>query len=176
MKKQLLLATVGCLICACGMIVAQSARDDVRAGAAAQADSEFRDKLLVVSVKYPSPYTAVLQEVRVRRLGNKDFFVGKTVELNTEKKTRWAGLTCWVQIDDVSGLWEFSSLAQVRDAYAEMKANTIIFAPSGPGGPNLTVPLGPTSAVIPLSPTPTGPKSVFRTAPKNSVPPPSPLP
>src|SRR5438132_383657 len=52
MKKQLLLATVGCLICACGMIAAQPARDDVRAGTAPQADSEFRDKVLVVFAKY----------------------------------------------------------------------------------------------------------------------------
>jgi hypothetical protein len=78
---------------------------------------EFAGKVLMIYRKPPAR-GAVLLEVRLKKLGNRTFLVGKTADRDGIK-SRWVGLTYWVAVDEVSDIFEFNSLEEAREANAE---------------------------------------------------------
>ncbi|HJT75903.1 MAG TPA: hypothetical protein VJ739_01770 [Gemmataceae bacterium] len=76
----------------------------------APAAEDFGKKILVVQVKTHNETKAmVLEKVRVKRLGDRSFLVGKGVD-DGQPDTWYKGRTVWVGMSDVVTMFEFDSL------------------------------------------------------------------
>ncbi len=73
--------------------------------------SDFKGKVLVVFSKSQPP-GAILEKVAVRELAQRFFLVGKA----PDDKSRWAGSTIWLAMDEVSMIAVFDSLDDARKA------------------------------------------------------------
>jgi hypothetical protein len=83
-------------------------------------DEPFAGKVLMVYGREPAK-GALLEKVKVKQLGNKSFLVGKTVDRTGNGESRWAGLTMWTAIDEVTDIYEFTSVDAAREAFAEIE-------------------------------------------------------
>ena len=81
------------------------------------AEPEFAPKALMIYCKNADQNT-VLTEVKVRRLGERGFLVGKIAPWQ-EDKSAWNKATQWVAVDEVISMFEFSSLDEAKKATAE---------------------------------------------------------
>jgi hypothetical protein len=81
------------------------------------AEGPFAGKVLMVYTRNPAR-GAVLQDVRVKQLGDRFFLVGKTAPRD-DRPSGWTGRTLWVPVDQVSEIFEFPSVEAARKAHAE---------------------------------------------------------
>jgi hypothetical protein len=75
-------------------------------------------KVVVVSVKSSPTMGATLKQVRVERVGSREFLVGTQVEAGTNDDWR-TGRVVWLALDDILQIVEFDSvedLKQMREA------------------------------------------------------------
>jgi hypothetical protein len=80
-------------------------------------EPEFAPKVLMIYCK-DADRNAVLADVRVRRLGEKTFLVGKIPPWNPTK-TAWDKATHWVAIEEVVTMFEFSNIEEAKKAQLE---------------------------------------------------------
>jgi hypothetical protein len=81
------------------------------------AEPEFGPKALMIYCKDANQNT-VLMDVKVRRLGEKSFLVGKIPPWQ-EDKSAWNKATQWVAVDEIISMFEFSSVEEAKKATAE---------------------------------------------------------
>jgi hypothetical protein len=163
MTNKRLLLTSALWLCLCVGLDAKPNRDDDKPSPAKSSD--FEGKVVAVLARGGTE-AAILEEVRVRHLGEKAFLVGKRA-MTTQ--SRWGGVVTWIAIEDVNTLYEFKTLPEAREAIAE--AQQAHAAPPGPA-------VGPQGAVapFPVAPPP-GPNAFPQRPPApNAVPPPPPPP
>jgi hypothetical protein len=77
-------------------------------------DNDFKGKVLVVFSKAQPP-GALLEKAAFRELGPRLFLVGKA----PDDKSRWAGSTIWLSMDDVTMIAIFDTLDEAQKVLAK---------------------------------------------------------
>ncbi len=92
------------------------AQTDTAAPAAA-ANAAFKGKIVVVSfVNGPNPSSIALEQVRVHKLGDRYFLVGKGVDEG--HPSNWMkGRMAWVPVNSVTSMAEMDSVEETRNAW-----------------------------------------------------------
>lgn len=75
------------------------------------ADPDFAGKVLVVSVKEPAQ-GAILQKVKIQRLGGRAFLVGEYIKWSADAQNPEENI--WFPVDDIELIREFRSVEDVR--------------------------------------------------------------
>jgi hypothetical protein len=83
--------------------------DDPKGGSGA--DPDFAGKVLLVSVKEPAQ-GAVLQKVKIQRLGRRAFLVGESIKWSADQPNPEEYI--WLPVDDIELIREFKSVEDVR--------------------------------------------------------------
>ena len=86
----------------------------------AAAGTDFGGKILVLGAKSSHEYGASIENVTIKRIGDRDFFVGKWTT-NDGTPTWQSGQTIWTPVDDVSYIVVFDNVEQLKKAYGDRR-------------------------------------------------------
>ena len=89
-------------------------------GTPSDAGADFAGKILVLCTKSSAEYGATLESVSLKRIGGRDFFVGKWTT-NDGLPTWQSGQTVWYPVDGASEVVLFDNLEQFKKAFANRR-------------------------------------------------------
>jgi hypothetical protein len=94
-------------------------------------EADFKGKVLNVSTDYPDKTGAVLEQVRIRKIGERSFLVGKGVDDGRPESASYKGLTLWISVDHIVQIAEFESVDEAK----KMMRQASPFLPPQPAPP-----------------------------------------
>jgi hypothetical protein len=95
---------------------------------------EWAGKVVVVTT---DKFGAALENVRIRQVGNRSFFVGKAVDDGDKSYT--AGRVVWIAVDGVTNIVEFPSVKEYIKAAEEARRALPAAVPAAPAVPAVPV-------------------------------------
>ncbi|HLA83777.1 MAG TPA: hypothetical protein VJL29_03205 [Thermoguttaceae bacterium] len=117
MQSKTWFAAVGILVVVCGLATAWAIAQDAKQTSATNLPT-FQGKVLVISLTN-STYGSVLENVEMRKIGDKRFLVGKG--LDSGHPTNWyKGRTVWVALDDIGMMAEFPDVETYRETVDDL--------------------------------------------------------
>ena len=73
----------------------------------------------VIAVYCRDEQGAMLRDVRIERLGGRNFLVG---ELAPRESREWSGVPCWIAIDEVVKIFIFDDIEDARQLFTLSEA------------------------------------------------------
>ncbi len=109
MKTNRVIALIAvCLFVCCVMLLSRGVADEP---AKSDVSSPFEGKYLVVNATNKS--TAYIKEPHIRKLGNRDFLVGKVIRIN-DKWGAVEGRMFWMSVDSIISIYEFPNADELK--------------------------------------------------------------
>jgi hypothetical protein len=86
------------------------------------AEADFKGKVLSISTDYQDKSGAILEEVRIRKIGERSFLVGKGVDDGRPETAIYKGRTMWISVEHVVQIAEFDSVDDVKKLVRQSQA------------------------------------------------------
>ncbi len=106
-------------VLAVGLVVALGSAAPIKPDPAKLAgDPELAGKFVIVVMKDEKKHSMVLENVRVKRLGSREFMLGEYVDESGERPFE---ATYWLPIEEVEYLMEFKTMDAIKKLEARRK-------------------------------------------------------
>lgn len=112
-----ILCTAAILLVATALAFQAGHGADEKKPALARAESDFRGKILAITLKADNKVGSVIQDASVKRIAGREFLVG----LNPDDgmANPFVGSVMWLPLDEILMIVEFKSIEDAAKAYKE---------------------------------------------------------